>query len=122
MECFSSPGIGLGRDIIVFGVGMSLSTKIDNWKKDILILGSLHYNGANSYLLVNGKETHRFNTKIFCDCSNPIMSRKHFKSRVSRSYEKTGLNGYVYDFRVDVIAVDDILYIHNYLMKKNNIV
>ena len=37
--------------------------------------------------------------------------------------KKTGLNGYVYNFGVDydAIAVDDILYIHNYLMKKNEI-
>ena len=36
---------------------------------------------------------------------------------------KTGLNGYVYDFSVDydTIAVDDILNIYMYLMKKNNI-
>ena len=39
-------------------------------------------------------------------------------------WKKTGLNGYVYDFSVDydAIAVDDILDIHNYLMKKNDIV
>ena len=38
--------------------------------------------------------------------------------------KKTGLNGYVYGFSVDydAIAVDDILYIRNYLMKKNDIV
>ena len=35
---FSSPGIGLGRNVISFGVDMSSSTKIDNRKKDILIL------------------------------------------------------------------------------------
>ena len=37
---------------------------------------------------------------------------------------KTGLIGYVYDFSVhyDAIAVDDILDIHNYLMKKNYII
>ena len=36
----------------------------------------------------------------------------------------TGVNGYVYDVSVnyDAIAVDDILEIHNYLMKKNDIV
>ena len=52
------------------------------------------------------------------------MSRKHFKRLDSRYYEKTGLNGYVYDFTVDYdsIAVDDILHIHNYLIKKNDIV
>ena len=72
---------------------MSSSTKIDNRKKDILILGkgptqglkhtlsaekmystnftehnnkfclSLHYNGENSYLFVNGKEIHKFKAK-----------------------------------------------------------
>ena len=52
------------------------------------------------------------------------MFRKHFKRLVSRWYEKTGLNGYVYDFSVDydAIAVDDILDIHKYLMKKNNMI
>ena len=35
---FSSPGIGLGKNVIVFGVDMSSSTKIENRKKDILIL------------------------------------------------------------------------------------
>ena len=82
---FSFPGTGLGRNVIIFGVDMSSSTKIDNKKKDILILGesptqglehtlgaekiylinftehnkkfclSLHYNGANSYLFVSEK-------------------------------------------------------------------
>ena len=38
--------------------------------------------------------------------------------------KKTGLNGYVYDCSVDydALAVDDILNIHKYLMKKINIV
>ena len=38
--------------------------------------------------------------------------------------KKNGLNGYVYVFSVDydAIAVDDILDIHNYLMKKNNMI
>ena len=38
--------------------------------------------------------------------------------------KKTGLNGYVYDFSVDydAIVVADILNIHKYLMKKNEIV
>ena len=38
--------------------------------------------------------------------------------------KKTGFNGYVYYFSVDydAVAVDDIEYIHKYLMKKNNIV
>ena len=34
-----SPGIRLGRNVIIFGVDMSSSTKIENGKKDFLILG-----------------------------------------------------------------------------------
>ena len=36
---FSHPSGGTGRNVIIFGVDMSSSTKIDNRKKDILILG-----------------------------------------------------------------------------------
>ena len=38
--------------------------------------------------------------------------------------KRTGLNGYVYDFNVDYTntAVDDLLNIHSYLIKKNDIV
>ena len=35
---FSFLGIELGRNVIIFGVDMSSSTKIDNMKKDNLIL------------------------------------------------------------------------------------
>ena len=38
--------------------------------------------------------------------------------------KKTELTGYVYDFSADhnAVTVDDIKDIHNYLMKKNDIV
>ena len=35
---FSFPGTGLGRNVIIFGVDMSSSTKTDNRKNDILVL------------------------------------------------------------------------------------
>ena len=35
----SHPSGGIGRTVIIFGVDMSSSAKIDNRKKDILILG-----------------------------------------------------------------------------------
>ena len=83
---FSFPGGGFGQNVRIFGVDMGSSAHVDNKKKDILILGkgpaqglkhaltakkmysinftvtrkqlrlSLHYNGANSYLFVNGDE------------------------------------------------------------------
>ena len=74
----------LGQNVLIFESDMSFSAHIDNEKKDILVLGigptqehtltaeklysisftvtkkrfclSLHCNGANSYLFVNGTE------------------------------------------------------------------
>ena len=87
------PGGVFDQNLMIFGVDMSSSTKIDSRKKDTLILvkgpsqGSEHalsaekmysinftehnkksclsllYNGANSYLFVNGKEIHKFKAK-----------------------------------------------------------
>ena len=81
---------------------------------------SLYYNGANSYLLVNGKEIHKLKAKdseIVTLCLANIS-----KDWTVNNMKKTGLNGSVYGFGVDVIAVHDILDIRNYLMKKNDIV
>ena len=36
---FSFPGGGFGQNVLIFGVDMSFSTRIDNKKKDILVLG-----------------------------------------------------------------------------------
>ena len=90
---FSFPGSRFGQNVIIFGVDMSFSAHIDNKKKDILVLGkgptqglehtltaekmysinftvtkkkfclSLHYNGANRYLFVNGTEIYKFKAK-----------------------------------------------------------
>ena len=48
---------------------------------------SLHYNGANSYLFVNGTEIIKFKAKDSEIVLSPLCSRKHFKRLVSR-YEK----------------------------------
>ena len=46
------------------------------------------------------------------------------KDYTENSRKDTGLYGNVYDFSVDYNAIrnDEVLDIHNYLMKKNNIV
>ena len=46
---FSFPGTGLGKNVIIFGVDMSSSTKIDNRKKYILILGKGPTQGLELY-------------------------------------------------------------------------
>ena len=85
---------------------------------------SLHFNGANSYLFVNGKEIQEFKAK-----DSEIVSCLLYLGNISKDWtadnmEKTRINGYVYDFSVDydTIAVDNILDIQKYLMKRNGIV
>ena len=133
---------------------MSSSTKIDDRKKDNLILGkgptqglehtpsaekmypinftendkkfclSFYYNRGNSYLFVNGREIHKFKAKDSDIVATPLLLGNISKDWLVDNMKKTRLNGYVYDFHVDydAIAVDDILDIHKYLMKKNEIV
>ena len=85
---------------------------------------SLHYNGANSYLFVNGTEIYKFKAKDSEIVATPLCLGNISKDWSVDNMKDTRLNGHVYDFSVDynAIAVDDIKYIHKYLMKKNNIV
>ena len=83
-----------GQNMLIFGLDMSSSVHIDSKKKNILVLGigptqglehaltaekmyeikftvknkkfclNLHYNGANSYLFVNGTEIYNLKQKI----------------------------------------------------------
>ena len=79
---------------------------------------SLHYNGANSYLFVNGTEIYKFKAKDMEIVASPLCLGNISKGFSVDNMKKTGLNGYVYDFSgdYDAITVDDILEIHKYLM------
>ena len=134
---------------------MSFSAHIDNKKKDILVLAigptqglehtltaekmfsinftvtrnkfclSLHYNGANSYLFVYGREIYKFKAKDSEILATPLCLGNISKDWSKDNMKKTEFNGYVYDFSVDYDAtdVDDIKdEIHKHSMKKNNIV
>ena len=85
---------------------------------------SLHCNGANSYLFVNGREVYKFKAKDSEIVVGPMCLGNISKDWSVDNMKRTGFNGYVYDFSVnyDAIPVDDIKDIHKYLMKKNNIV
>ena len=84
----------------------------------------LHYNGANSYLFVNGTEIYEFKAK-----DSEILASSLCLGNISKDFSVdnmkiTEFTGYVYDFSVDYdpIANDDIKDIHKYLMEKNKIV
>ena len=85
---------------------------------------SLHYNGEISYLFVNGTKNHKFKANDSEIVATPLCLGNISKDWTVDNMKKAELNRYVYDFSVDydAIVVDDILDIHNYLMKKNDIV
>ena len=85
---------------------------------------SLHYNGDNSYLFVNGKEIINFKVKDSEIVPYPLCLGNISKDFTVPCILKTGLTEYIYNFIGDywAIANDKILYIHKYLMKNNNIV
>ena len=147
------PNGGASVNVIIFRVDMSSSAHI-NKMKDLLILGrgptqglehtltaekmysinftetrkkfwlSLHYNGDNSYLFVNGTEITKYKAKDSEIVPNPICLGNISEDCSVSNMKKTGLYGSVFDFSVDyrVTAFDEILDIHKYLMKKNGIV
>ena len=80
----------------------------------------LHYNGASSYLFVNGTEIIKFKGKDSETVATPLCLGNISKDFSLYHMKKTGLNGYAYDFSVDydAIAVDNMLDIHKYLMTK----
>ena len=80
----------------------------------------MHYNGANSYLFVNGKKSRKFTANDLEIVPNNLCLGNVSKYFSASNMKKTGFNGHIYDFSVDYdsIDVDDILDIHRYLMKK----
>ena len=85
---------------------------------------SLHYNGANSYLFVNGTKIYKFKVKDSKIVATLLCLGNISKDWSAGNMKKNGFNGYVHDSSVDYDAtdVDDIKDIYKYLMKKNNIV
>ena len=123
------------KDILILGKGPtqrlgkpSLSAENMYWinfiKVNTKFCLRLHYNGANSYLFVKGTEIHKFTAKNSEIIPNNLCLRNVSKKFSASKMKKIGFNGYIYGFSVDYdpINVDDILDIHKYLMKKNEIV
>ena len=80
---------------------------------------SLHCNGANRYLFVNGTEIYEFKAKDPEIVASPLCLGNISKNRSTdnmKKKKKTGFNGCVCDFNVDYDAtsVDDIKDIHKY--------
>ena len=72
----------------------------------------------------SGSEIIKFKAKDSEIVASPLCLGNISKDWSTDNMKKTGLTGYVYDFSADysTVTVDDIKDIHNYLMKKNDIV
>ena len=85
---------------------------------------SLHYNGDDSYLFVNGRQELKFKAK-----NDQLVKEKLCIGNLSDQWtasesEKTGLYGNIYDFVVDyeeIVGVKPIYDIHRFLMTKHNV-
>ena len=88
---------------------------------------SLHYNGNNSYLFVNGVQELKFKTQ---SVTNDMKSKVFCIGNISSDWSstnstKTGLYENVYNFAIDYVPLSDgktIYDIHRYLMKKHGII
>ena len=93
----------------------------DPGKKFVL---SLHYNGDDSYLFINGRQDLKFKAK-----TDELVKEKLCIGNLSDQWtasesEKTGLYGNIYDFLVDyqaIVGIGPIYDMHRYLMTKHNI-
>ena len=82
---------------------------------------SLHYNGGNSYLFVNGRQELKFKAK-----TDQLVKEKLCIGNLSDQWttsesEKTGVYGKIYDFVVDYKQIADVKTIydmHRYLIIK----
>ena len=108
---FLLPTFIIKKDILVLGKGSTqglehiltaekmYSINFTVTKKRFCL--SLHYNGPNSYLFVNGKETVKFKAKDSEVVASPLYLGNISKDWSADNMKKTGLNKYVYKFSVD---------------------
>ena len=109
------------NDTTIYAEKMFYRNFTEPCKKFIL---SLHYNGDNSYLFVNGREELKFKTK-----NDQIINKNLCLGNLSNYWgrdhsTKTSLYGNIYDFVIDykaVVGTITIYDMHQYLMTKHSI-
>ena len=85
---------------------------------------SLHYNGDDSYLFVNGKQELKFKAKTDQLVKEKLCIRNLSDQWAASESEKTELYGNIYNFVVDyeqIVGFGPIYDFHRYLMIKHNI-
>ena len=85
---------------------------------------SLHYDGKNSYLFVNGRQELKFKCKTYQLVKEKLCIGNLSDQWTTSESEKTGVYGKMYDFVMDyeqIAGTTKILDMHKYLMTKHNI-
>ena len=85
---------------------------------------SLHYNGDDSYLFVNGRQELKFKAKTDQLVKDKLCIGNLSDQWTTSESAKTGAYGKIYDFVVDyeqIVGVKIIYDMHRYLMTKHNI-
>ena len=109
------------NDTTIYAENMFYRNFTDPGKKFIL---SLHYNGDNSYLFVNGREELKFKTKTDQIINKNLCLRNLSHYWTKDQSTKISLYGNIHDFVVDYKAISGtttIYDLHRYLMIKHNI-
>ena len=110
-----------GTGSTIYGDKIYKTNMTEPNKKFVL---SLHYNGNNSYLFVNGKEESQFKSQSLTSTKkSQLFCVGNFSVNwASAENPKTSLYGNVYDYVYEPLSdVKTIYDIHSYLMMKHNI-
>ena len=118
----------MGKDYIqkiydtkIYAEKMFYRNFTDPGKKFML---SLHYNGDNSYLFVNGREELKYKTKTDQVINKNLCLGNLSIDWTTNESTKTSLYGNIYDFVVDykvIVGTTTIYDMHRYLMTEHNI-
>ena len=110
------------NNITIYAEKMYYRNFTDPGKKNLL---SLHYNGNNSYLYVNGNQELKFKAK-----TDQLVKEKLCLGNLSDQWttnesEKTGLHAKIYDFVMDheqIAGTTKTIDMHRYLINKHTII
>ena len=119
----------MGKDYVqkinnttIYAEKMNYRNFTDPGKKFVL---SLHYNGNDNYLFVNGRQELKFKTKTDQLVKETLCIGNLSDEWTTSESEKTGLYGRNYDFVVDyeqIAETTKILDMHKYLIIKHSII
>ena len=110
------------NDTTIYAEKMFYRNFTDPGHKFIL---SLHYNGDDSYLFVNGREELKFKTKTDQIINNQLCLGNLSFDWTKDESKKSSLYGNIYNFVVDykaIVGTTTIYDMHRYLMIKHNII